>query len=313
MKGYNYATGESFDTQIPEMNDDARYAIIANPNDINEMIKVFDWDESTIHECTSLDESVRYNSYDQYDFISLIYASVENESFDQWEINIFFSKHYIIFMFPEESGQQLDDFKQKLREVFAHAATRPGPLTYLFYFFFDKLTADFATMLEALEDEHEELSDQIGLQAVKDQAKEIRCLRKAAYTYHKLLRAISYIGEQILVDENELLDVEYRRFFRSIGSRLIKLHDFADNIMELSHELLHLYDSKLASETNDALNKLTIITLFFGPLTVIAGIYGMNFDFMPELHWRYGYLFSLGLMVTISAIIYAVLKKKKWI
>ena len=63
---------------------------------------------------------------------------------------------------------------------------------------------------------------------------------------------------------------------------------------------------------NETVNKLTIITLFFGPLTVIAGIYGMNFANMPELKWPFGYAYSLGLMVFVSAIIFIVLKWRKW-
>ena len=98
-----------------------------------------------------------------------------------------------------------------------------------------------------------------------------------------------------------------------MDTRLKKLYDFAASLYELGNELIYTYDSKLTIKTNDTVNKLTLIMLFFAPLTVITGIYGMNFDIMPELRWSFGYPFVLGLMVAISVLLYLSLKKKKWI
>jgi len=81
----------------------------------------------------------------------------------------------------------------------------------------------------------------------------------------------------------------------------------------MSHDLLNLYDSKSSAQMNETVKKLTIITLFFGPPTVIAGIYGMNFINMPELEWLLGYPAAILLMAAISTTIYLVLKKKKWL
>jgi magnesium transporter len=114
------------------------------------------------------------------------------------------------------------------------------------------------------------------------------------------------------MDENKLMDRDQARYFRNIDTRLMKLYDFADNLYVLSNELLHTFDSKFTSQLNETINKLTVITLFFGPLTVIAGIYGMNFTNMPELSWTFGYPAALGLMAAVSAVIYIVLKKMKW-
>jgi magnesium transporter len=134
-----------------------------------------------------------------------------------------------------------------------------------------------------------------------------------AYTAKKQLRALSYLGEQILIDENGLLDKRQIRYFRNIYTRLKKLYDFAESLYDLGGELLHTYDSKLTIKTNEIINKLTIITLFFGPLTVITGIYGMNFEFMPELSWPAGYPLALLFMTVVCVAIYLTMKRKKWL
>ena len=313
MKGYDFKAGKSFEAQIPPLSDDSQFMIVCSSSELYSLMNIFNWDEDTVDECANLDETVRYTSYDGYDFISLMYAENDNDAVSTCEVNLFFSRNYLALVLPETPGIMLSDLADKLTLSIPFAGTRPAPLVHLYYSVFDSLTSDYSDILEGLEDEMETLSEAIELTPGKTQSMEIGRLRKTAYTYKKLLRAFSYIGGQVLMDENNLLDGNQLRYFRNIGTRLVKLCDFADNLYVLSNELLHLFESKSSSQMNETINKLTIITLFFGPLTVIAGIYGMNFVNMPELKWAFGYPAALGLMAVVSLIIYSVLKKKKWI
>lgn len=84
-----------------------------------------------------------------------------------------------------------------------------------------------------------------------------------------------------------------------------------DEVIEDANTILHSYMSVTAQRSNDAMKLLTIFSAFFLPLTFIAGIYGMNFDYMPELQWKYGYFITLGVMVVISIIILSWFKRKR--
>ena len=84
-----------------------------------------------------------------------------------------------------------------------------------------------------------------------------------------------------------------------------------DEVIEDANTILHSYMSVTAQRSNDVMKLLTIFSAFFLPLTFIVGIYGMNFDNMPELHWRNGYYYALGLMLVISIVIWAWFKRKK--
>lgn len=84
-----------------------------------------------------------------------------------------------------------------------------------------------------------------------------------------------------------------------------------DEVIEDANTILHSYMSVTAQRSNDAMKLLTIFSAFFLPLTFIAGIYGMNFDYMPELRWKYGYFITLGVMVIISLIILSWFKRKR--
>ncbi|MDR1558988.1 MAG: magnesium transporter CorA family protein [Clostridiales bacterium] len=313
MRVYDFsgenAARHSFPETIPS---DGVFAV-CRAGEVPPLSKRFGWDESTTIDCIDLDETVRYTSYDRYDFISLIYIEPEDGTVIQREINLFFSKQYLVLVLPERSGSRLEQLETELYQSAESAGTRPNKLARLYYLVFSGLAADYSDTLEELEDKMEALAESVSRDAEESQIEEIGRLRKSAYTAKKILRALSYIGEDILIDENRLLDKRLNHYFRGIDTRLKKLYDFADSLYELSGELLHTYDSKLAIKMNETVNKLTVITLFFGPLTVITGIYGMNFTHMPELDWQAGYPIALAVMALVSMGIYAALKKRKWL
>ncbi|GHU44575.1 cation transporter [Clostridia bacterium] len=294
---------------------DSGQFIICHSGDVSGFAERFGWDESTAIECLNLDETVRYTAYDGYDFISLIHMGGAGV-FVQREINLFVSKAYLVLVLPENEGERL----RKLAGILCAASeslslhqSGQNPLARLYYLVLSGLAADFSDTLEALEDEMEELAERVAQSPEQEQLDEIGDLRKRSYTAKKVLRAISYIGGEILLDENKLLHKQQIHYFRDVDTRLKKLYDFADSLNEFCAEILRVYDSKNAMKMNETVNKLTVITLFFGPLTVITGIYGMNFKFMPELNWEWGYPAAVCVMVLVCTAIYVVLKKKKWI
>ena len=309
---YDYSAAKAFTEEIPKLAGGSCFAVMCNPGEVHNIMGMFGWEEDTVDECTNLDETVRYTCYDGYDFVSLLYMEPGNESLIQCEVNIFFSRSYIVLVLPENPGARLTAIAGEITRAFSSAVSRPSPLSYVYYLVFDIFASDYSNSLESLEDEMEALAENIEARPRKEQSVEIGRLRKVAYTYKKLLRALSYIGSQLLMDENRLMGNTQKKYLSNISTRLVKLYDFADNLCSLSNELLHSYDSKFSAQMNETINKLTIITLFFGPLTVIAGIYGMNFVNMPELNWYFGYPAALGLMAVVCVIIYAVLKKNKW-
>lgn len=114
------------------------------------------------------------------------------------------------------------------------------------------------------------------------------------------------------MNEGGFLKNKEINFFKNIDSRLRKLYDFSVSLYDLSSQLISNYDSNIAMKTNDVVTKLTALTVIFGSLTTITGIYGMNFKHMPELAWEYGYPLALLSMAIVSGVTYWIMKKKKW-
>jgi len=313
MKGYNFTAGKEFEADIPALDDDSRLLVICNSSELYSLLDIFGWDMDTVDECTNLDEKIRYTNYDGYDFISMIYAEPEGDTVLQREVNIFFSEKYLTLVLPESPGENLSKLADITYAAVPLVKNRPVPLIHLYYSIFDNLTSFYSDSLEEFENRIETMTESIEIHPKKDQITHIISMRKMAYTYKKLLRALSYVGDQVLVDDNGSLDRSELKHFRGINTRLAKLYDFADNLYDMSNDLLNLYDSKSAAQMNKTVNKLTIITLFFSPPALIAGIYGMNFIHMPERNWYLGYPVALVYMLMTVVVIYIILKRKKWL
>jgi len=313
MKGYDLVAGRDFGSDVPVLCNDSRIVVICNYAELYSLLDVFGWDKDTVDECTNLDEKIRFTNYDGYDFVSMLYAESEGESMTQREVNIFFSDKYLTLLLPESPGKDLSRLADRLMSACPLAMARPAPLIHLYYLVFDNIASFYTDSLEKVESMIESMAETLEMHPDIEQLSEIVELRKTTYIYKKLLRALSYVGDQVLLDDNKFLGESTLRHFRDVDTRLAKLFDFADSLYAMSNDLLNLYDSKAAAQMNETVKKLTILTLFFGPPTVIAGIYGMNFIRMPELEWELGYPIVIVFMLLVSTAIYFILKKKNWL
>ncbi len=287
--------------------------VLCPVSDIPAIQAAFHFDGSTILECTDLDESVRFASFDGYDFISLVYIELQQHKVKLSEINIYVSADYVVLVIPDSPYERLAGLESKMIKAVTELKPHSAWTGMVVYQLFNIILSELSDMLEGFEDDVIQLQEQIIGRVEKGQFKALAGYRHTAYIIKKQLRSSSYLGAQMLVDPNGLIHKDHRRYYNNIDTRLRKLYDFAANISELCNQLLISYDSRLTMKTNDIVNKLTILTVFFGPLTVITGIYGMNFDFMPELNHPLGYPAALALMAAVSGIIYWRLKKNKWL
>lgn len=287
--------------------------VMGHVSDVQALQAVFGFDESTVLECTDLDESVRFASFDGYDFISLVNMELVHHKIELSEVNIYVSADYVVVVIPDSPGEALVRLEDNLMKGILEIKPNKGWTNMAVYAVFNTLLAELSDMLENLEAEVVALQEHIISQTNTVPFESLSGFRHMAYTVKKQLRASSYLGAQIMVDPNDLIHPPYERYFLNIDTRLKKLYDFAESINELCSQLVVSYESKLTMRTNDIVNKLTILTVFFGPLTVITGIYGMNFKFMPELNQPWGYPAALLLMATVSGVIYWILKRNKWL
>jgi magnesium transporter len=132
----------------------------------------------------------------------------------------------------------------------------------------------------------------------------------------RLRRTTTYQRETLLRlsrGEFEKLPPETQPFFRDVYDHFARVTDLVDSYRELLTSLLEAYLSVQSNRMNEVMKALTLISTIMLPITFIAGVYGMNFEVMPELTWRLGYPWALGLMAVVTALIVTLFRRKKWV
>ena len=135
--------------------------------------------------------------------------------------------------------------------------------------------------------------------------RELLALRRAIWPLRK-------VTDLLVRGESSLIQPEIKIYFRDCYDHVIQLLDIVETYRELASSLMDVYLSSMSNRMNEIMQVLTVISTIFIPLTFIAGVYGMNFQYMPELHWRWSYVTCLGLMVTVATSLVFFFWRRGW-
>ncbi len=226
------------------------------------------------------------------------------------QIAMFVGPHYVL-SFGERPGDVLDPVRNRIRE--GKGAIRGGGPGYLAYAIVDTIIDAYYPVIERLSNRLERLEDRVLVSPtprILDQLNRIKTdlvlLRRGVWPQLETLN-------RLLREPNRYLGDEVQVYLRDPADHCAQLVDVIDSHRELVNGLLNTYLSVMSNRTNEVMKVLTIMSSIFIPLTFLAGIYGMNFDFMPELHEQWGYPFLLGLMGGIALIMTYYFWRKGWI
>jgi magnesium transporter len=223
---------------------------------------------------------------------------------------LFVGKSYVL-SFGERPGDVLDPVRNRIRE--GKGAMRGGGPGYLAYAIVDTIVDAYYPVVERLSHRLERLEDRVLIAPTPkllDQLNRVKTdlvlLRRGVWpqleTLNRLLRETNpYLGEEVQV------------YLRDPADHCAQLVDVIDSHRELVNGLLNTYLSVVSNRTNEVMKVLTIMSSIFIPLTFLAGIYGMNFDFMPELHRPWSYPILLGIMGLVAGFMVYYFWRKGWI
>jgi len=199
--------------------------------------------------------------------------------------------------------------RERLKADKAHC--RKGGPDYLAYSVIDAVVDDYYKVLERIGDRIEDLEEELmasptpqTLHAVYTLKREVIDLRKSVWPLRELIGGLQ--RERDLVRESTGV------YLRDLYDHAVQVLDTVETYRDLLAGMLDIYLSSVSNKMNEVMKVLTVIATIFIPLTFVAGIYGMNFDVMPELKWRYGYLFFWGIIVAVGAGMLAYFRRKKW-
>ncbi len=242
--------------------------------------------------------------------LNMISYNEETANIDQEQISIVLGKNFVL-SFQQEAQK---DVFGSLRERLKHPNTkvRQTGADYLCYSLLDVIVDHYFFVLEKISLKIEQLEDEILDSAKARQLAEINLMRKEMIAVKRLIAPVRELVGGIIRDENDLIRESTVKYFRDVHDHITQATELAENQREMLLNLQDLYLSQVNIKMNEVMKVLAIVTTLLAPLTVIVGIYGMNFKYMPELNHPYGYYTCLGLMGIIFLIMLLIFRKRGW-
>ena len=280
------------------------YVILSGLDEVCEVKDILGINEDSFVDCMSFDDSIRINPNKSFD--SMVLRSLEyiDDEIREFEAHIYTADNFILTVADDES------FIYKfMKNLILNRAKSEKSTRYILYKINQYIIREYIMngfeFVEMLEERILDIEDDMMENTNSSHIEEINKIRAIARKVVKNIRPLIYITDNAVSEDVRFLkEVELEEYndMQGIDFGIDKLYEFSIATRDLADKLLDIYSSKVNEKTNSLITKLTILTAIAAPLTIITGVYGMNFKYMPELGMAYGYPITIGIMLLIILI-----------
>jgi magnesium transporter len=226
------------------------------------------------------------------------------------QVSVIVGRHFVL-SFQESEGDVFESVRERLRK--GKGRIRKGGPDYLAYALMDAVVDNYFLVLEKIGEDIEELEEEViekpapeTVESIHNLKRELLFLRKSVWPLREAVASLEK-GESPLIQEKTTV------YLRDVYDHTIQVIDTIETFRDMVSGMMDVYLSSLSNRMNEVMKVLTIIATLFIPLTFIAGIYGMNFKYMPELEWHYGYGLVWLVMALLASLMLIYFRKKKWL
>ncbi len=255
----------------------------------------------------------KFEEYNNGNFVALraLHFNKTTRKLISEQVTLYFRKG-LVLTFQEHETDLFADVRERITT--GRKKIRTSGADYLAYALLDVLVDNYFVVLDAIEETIETLEDNltIGLQETEVKT-QIHELKKELVQVRKSVAPLREAISRFSKSESNLIETETHAFIRNLYDHTIQIMDMVESYRDMLNGLHDLFITEVSFKMNKVMQLLTIVSTIFIPLTFLAGIYGMNFTNMPELHWRYGYFILLGIMAILVVILIMLFKRKKWL
>ena len=260
----------------------------------------------------SLGQRPKMEDYGEYIFIVLkmIYFNVKaNEIVDE-QVSVILGANFVISI-QEQEGDVFDPIRQRIRG--GKGRIRTMGADYLAYALLDAVIDNYFVILEKRGEDIEKLENVIIGSPGREMGHEIHRLKRDVIYLRKQIWPLREVISGLQRNESKLVSKQIGIYLRDVYDHTIQVIDTIESFRDILSGLHDIYLASISNRMNEIMKVLTIFSAIFIPLTFMAGIYGMNFEHMPELNWKYGYFVLLALMAGVAIGLLLYFKRKKWL
>jgi magnesium transporter len=295
-----------------EMEDRVVWVDVNDPtgDDFLALAAEFGFHELSIEDVQKEHQRPKIEEYPGYYFLVMYEAEVTSDGgLELRELNLFIGKNYLVTVHTKPI-RNIAVFERLLHEWRNQSEMGPGLMAYLIM---DSVVDDYMPLLDEISDRIDEVEDHIfgtfnpeSIQTIFYSKKQLIYLRRCIAPMREVLNTL-------LRREIPIFPEKVYLYFQDVFDHVLRVTDTIDTMREMLSSTMDAYLSISGNRMNLIMKRLTSISTILMSVTLISSIYGMNFHIVPELEWRYGYVFALCLMLFVGVMLYAFLRKTRWL
>jgi magnesium transporter len=277
--------------------------------------QIFDLHPLALEDVLNPYQRPKLEEYGDIAFLIMRMTNIADRKLMVQQLSLFMGKNFVV-TFQEKPGDCFDMVRERIRRGAGRPIRTGGP-DYLAYALLDSVVDGYFPVLEHYGEAIDKLEDDVIFRPTQQTMEHIHLIKRKLGRMH---HAVWPMRELISGFSSRIASVEEqtRLYLRDCYDHIVQVLDLLETDRERTSGLIDVYLSSLSNRMNEIMKVLTIISTIFIPLSFIAGLYGMNFDTsspynMPELKWRYGYLYALTLMGGIAIIMLIYFWRKGWL
>jgi magnesium transporter len=234
----------------------------------------------------------------------------ESGSIQSEQVSLVLGQNFVI-SFQEEVGDVFEQIRDRIRNT--KGRIRKMSADYLAYALIDAIVDNYFLILEKMGEQIESMEEELIAKPSDKTVRRIHTLKRELIFLRKSVWPLRELINSMEKTESSLISDSTGPYLRDVYDHTIQVIDTVESFRDMVSGMLDIYLSSISNRMNAVMKVLTIIATIFIPLTFIAGIYGMNFKFMPELEWKWGYFIVLIIMALVVAVMLIYFKRKKWL
>lgn len=279
------------------------------PEETELLDSFFHFHPLAIEDCMHVLQRPKLDYYEEIQFFVL--HAINEMTLEAEEIDLFVGKTFLVSYHHDEKAEMDEAWRLVAEQIRQRDGWLSGPMSTA-YTVIDKLVDHYFPTLYAIEDELAELENRSERESVEELLNQVFDVRSRLLKLRRTIVPMRDLMYRIVNSQHVQNSGEGRIYFGDIYDHLLKLTDMLEADREMTADLRDSYISLNSNRMNTIMKTLTVITTIFMPLTLIAGIYGMNFEHMPELGWHFGYFGVLLLMLALGCGMVLWFQRRGW-
>ena len=250
-----------------------------------------------------------YDSY-IYSVLKMILLDTKTKEITIDQVSIIIGPNYVL-SFQEREGDVFDMVQERFKNPASRL--RKSGVDYLAYGLIDAVIDNYFVILEHFGDKIEYLEEGLvlhprpeTLKTIQKYKRDMIILRKSIWPLRELINGLQRV-------ESDLIKETTRVYLRDVYDHTIQVIDTVEDFRDILSSMVDIYLSSISFRMNEVMEVLTVIATIFIPLTFISGVYGLNFEYMPELKWRWGYPTVMFGMILLAVSMFIYFKKRNWV